>query len=173
MAFYYFLIGVISIYIVYYLIMVVLDIIKIKKNKTNDNQGHEVNIADAVAGYKPKIASEVMMKESEEVMAEMEKANSLEEEAYSNSDNTNEEPDDFPFDMNNSEMFISSTEEDEEPESNNGGYNIQYEPVEQEKDEYPDIEMNGGYYTTHLKELVEEINGGENLFAHVKWSAAG
>mgnify|MGYP003301163696 CR=1 FL=1 len=170
MAFNYFLIGLCGIYICYYLIMLVWDIIKMNKDKNDESQGKDVDISDAVANYKPRVASEVMQKESEEVMAEMEKMKSAEN--YNESEEPFNDEEEFPYNMNSADMFISSADENDEPESG-GTLNIQYEPVESVKDEYPDVEMNGGYFATNIKGLVDEMTDSESLFAHIKWSAAG
>lgn len=170
MAFSYFLIGLCGIYVCYYLIMLVMDIIKMNKDKNDESQGKDVDISDAVANYKPRVASEVMQKESEEVMAEMEKMKAAEN--YGEPEDLTNDEDEFPYNMNNAEMFISSADDDEEPESG-GALNIQYEPTELEKDEYPDVEMNGGYFAPNIKGIVDEMTDSESLFAHIKWSAAG
>ena len=175
MAFNYFLMVLCGIYLVYYLAMGGMDIIKMNKVNNDDGHGKDIDISSAVANYKPRVASEVMQKESEEIMAEMEKINSSEDNESEGSDesdvNMSDEGDDFPFNINNSEMFISSADDEDEDESS-GSLNIQYDPQDTGTDEYPDVEMNGGYFAANLKGLVDKMNGEENLFAHIKWSAA-
>ena len=165
MAFNYFLIGLCSLYAAYYFAMFFIDVIKIKKEKNIENQGKEIDIADAVATYQPKVASDIMKKESEEVLAEMNKKDEDDE----NTEN-DEDDEDFPFNINESNMFTSSAEDEEDTSS--GDLTIQYELSEEHKEEYPDVEMNGGYYAANLKNLIEDMKMQENLFAHIKWNAA-
>lgn len=170
MAFNYFLIGLCGIYACYYLIMLVLDIIKMNKDNNDESQGKDVDISDAVANYKPRVASDVMKKESEEVLAEMEKMNNSED--YGTAEEPANEEDEFPYNMNASGMFISSADEEDETDTG-GGLNIQYEPTESVKEEYPDVEMNGGYFAANIKGLVDKMSDSESLFSSIKWSAAG
>lgn len=170
MAFNYFLIGLCGIYVCYYLVMMALDVIKMNKIKNDDSQGKDVDISEAVANYKPRDASEIIKRESEEVMAEMEKMNSTDE--YSGVDESGNDEDEFPFNINGSDMFVSSADDVDDTETS-GGLNIQYEPSESVKDEYPDVEMNGGYFATNIKGIVDKMNEGESLFSHINWSAAG
>lgn len=164
MAFNYFLMGLCGIYATYYAAMFVVDLTKMKNDKNMASQGKEIDISDAVSTYKPKIAADIINKEAEELKAEMQKKEEEEKTAESQDDDS-----EFPFNMDHSKLFMSTAEEDEDTPS--GGLNIQYEIGEEKKEEYPPVEMNGGYYASNIKKIMDEASG-DNLFKDVRFVMA-
>jgi len=177
MAFNYFLIAVSGIYLLYYMSMVGMDIMRMKKEKNGDEQGKEINISDAVASYKPQVASEVMAKESEEFLKENSNGGSQPEAVpaeplpfqpdpsfMSATENSfSEGPDSF---FVSSDDFISNDED----EQGSGGLDIKYDPSEEVKDKYPEVNINGGYSALHLQDMLNEISAEESLFSHVNFA---
>ena len=179
MAFNYFLIAICGLYLLYYLVMVGMDLLRIKKNNNDEEHGKDIDISDAVASYKPQVAAEVMKKESEEILREMNAGESSENNTpkvpYQEEESITDYPN--PYDMPgvyfSAAKPTSSTSNDDNKADNkeddatgSGALNIQYDPAEEMKDKYPEVNINGGYSVFHIKDMMDDMMS-KNLFSHV------
>lgn len=181
MAFNYFLIAICGLYLLYYLIMVGMDLLRIKKDNNDEEHGKDIDISDAVASYKPQVAAEVMKKESEEILREMNAGvpseNDTPKVPYQEEESITDFPN--PYDMpgvyfSSSEPTSSTSKVTTKADDNNnnddtvgsGALNIQYDPAEEKKDKYPEVNINGGYSVFHIKDMMDDMMS-KNLFSHV------
>lgn len=173
MAFNYFLVVVAVLYLLYYLILIALDLFNMGKDKGDNDNGVEVDITDAIAGYVPKDASEIIDNESKVVMREMEERERASYENQTIFETEREEGgkgNDLPYEV---DAYAPIDAEETEENNGAGSMNIQYElsgeEREQGEESYPEIEINGGYTPGHMKDLFAEMAKSDNLFKDVKF----
>lgn len=180
MAFNYFLIAVCGIYLLYYMALVGMDLLRMKKDTNGEEHGKDIDISDAVAGYKPQVAAEVMKKESEEILREMNAGDSSENTPkvpYEEEESITDFPN--PYEMpgvyfspseptGNTDVKPAQTDDSNDDTASSGALNIQYDPAEEKKDKFPEININGGYSAFHIKDMMDDMAiNGQNLFAHI------